>query len=114
MMDFTVHTDLPAIKSQISVDINWALPLLSEQILQDCNYFCKQDQGGLIASSLSASDLEHGNLIWDTVYAVMQYYLGATNQDVNANATKMWCDKAFAIYGRDWETFLQNLLIKGR
>ena len=43
----------------------------------------------------------------------MQYYLGATSTDINANATKMWCQAAYARFGSDWETLLQKLLEEG-
>lgn len=112
-MNFEVSMDIAGIEADIQADIGRALPILSQQILQDCNYFCKQDQGGLIASSLSKSDLEHGELIWDTAYAAMQYYLGAASHDVNPHATKMWCEKAYAHFGREWETLLQRLLENG-
>ena len=78
-MNLEINTDSFAVKAQIEADIKRVLPVLSQQILQDCNYFCKQDQGGLIASSQTASNFEEGTLIWNTVYAVMQYYLGATS-----------------------------------
>lgn len=112
-MDLEINTDSFAIKVQVETDIKRVLPILSQQILQDCNYFCKQDQGGLIASSQTASNLEEGTLIWNTVYAVMQYYLGATSTDINANATKMWCQAAYARFGADWEALIQKLLEEG-
>lgn len=112
-MNFEVNTDFAGIEASIHAGLNRALPILSQQILQDCNYFCKQDQGGLIASSLTKSDLKHGELIWDTVYAVMQYYLGAASHEKNPNATKMWCEKAYSRFGREWEALLQRLIENG-
>ena len=110
MMDFVVESDIGSIVADIKADTDACLMILSMQILKDCNYFCKQDQGDLISSSITKSDLEHGDLIWDTVYARMQYYLGATSHDVNPNATKMWCEKAFSVYGKDWDALLQKLM----
>ena len=112
-MNFEVSMDIAGIEADIQADIGRALPILSQQILQDCNYFCKQDQGGLIASSLSKSDLAHGELIWDTAYAAMQYYLGTASHDVNPHATKMWCEKAYSRFGREWEALLQRLIENG-
>lgn len=105
-----IETNTASVMASIQADIDAVMPKLAERILEDCNYFCKQDQGGLIASSHTKSDLEHGELIWDTAYAQMQYYLGATSHDVNANACRMWCHKAFSVYGKDWEALLQKLL----
>ena len=56
-MDLEINTDSFAVKAQIEADIQRVLPILSQQILQDCNYFCKQDQGGLIASSQNGQQL---------------------------------------------------------
>lgn len=108
-MNFEVNTDFAGIEASIHADVEEARHILAMQILVDCNYFCKQDQSGLIASSISESELERGELIWDTVYAVMQYYLGAASHEKNSNATKMWCEKAYAVFGKDWNTLLQKL-----
>lgn len=113
-MDFEIISDIQGVQAHIQADIERVLPILSQQILKDCNYFCKQDQGGLISSSLTSSDLEHGNLIWNTVYANRQYWLPATVTDVNSHAAYMWCHKAFNKFGRDWEMLLQKLLEGGR
>jgi len=74
-MDFKIDTDTAAVQAMVQADIDECLGIVSLQILLDCNYFCKQDQGGLIASSLTHSDTENGDLIWQTAYAVAQYYL---------------------------------------
>ena len=110
MSNFEIVTDMPGIKAQIKADTKRVLPALSQQILKDCNYFCKQDQSGLIDSSLTASRPEDGDLIWDTLYANRQYWLPATCTDVNSNAAYMWCHKAYDTYGQDWERLLQKLL----
>lgn len=61
---------------------------MSQQALKDCNYYCKQDQDGLISSSIMHSDLENGALIWKTPYAKKQYYLDSACKDKNPNAQK--------------------------
>ena len=47
----------------------------SEQALKDCNYFCKQDSGDLIKSSVIHSDFNNGELKWTMPYAEKQYKL---------------------------------------
>lgn len=79
-----------------------ALLIASEQVLKDCNYYCKQDQGTLISSSITHSQLEKGRLIWKTPYAKRQYYLQTANTDVNSNASWMWCHKAKAAHSKEW------------
>lgn len=63
---------------------------MSQQALKDFNYYCKQDQDGLISSSIMHSDLENGVLIWKTPYAKKQYYLDSSCKDKNPNAQKIF------------------------
>lgn len=102
-MSFTVTFDKSACAARIREAAEGrALFITSEQVLKDCNYYCKQDQGTLIDSSITHSVLEKGRLIWRTPYAKRQYYLNAANTDVNANAVWMWCHKAKAKHKKDW------------
>lgn len=110
MISFEMAVDAIDLTVKVQEDIERVRPSLSAQILKDCNEFCKHDQGELESSSLTKSDLKHGELIWDTVYAQMQYYLESASHDVNPKACRMWCEKAFSVYGQDWEAMLQKLL----
>lgn len=110
MSVITVETDRAAIRAQVETGIEQALPILSEQVLKDCNNYCKEDQGTLISSSQSASDVQKGNLVWDTPYAAKQYYLPAASHDVNPNAASMWCHKAYDAHHDDWSETLQKTL----
>ena len=85
------------------------LPNLSKEILDDCNYYCKEDTGALIASSESDSDLAHGHLVWDAaaqngyVYAARQHYIIPTARTgVNPNASWMWTHVAAANHIMEW------------
>lgn len=68
-MPVQIYTDIPAIK--IKLEGNWKQKLytLSEQVLTDCNYFVRVDTGMMRSSSIMASDLSNGTIIWDTPYA---------------------------------------------
>lgn len=79
-----------------------AIFVTSQQALKDSNYYCKQDQSGLISSSLIHSDPDHGKLVWKTPYARRQYYLTATRTIVNRRARKMWAHVAAAEHKKDW------------
>ena len=71
------------------------LPMLTSEIRKDCNTYCKEDTGMLIASSLIHSDLAKGLVIWQTPYAARQYYeIRTAYHDVNPNATWRWCEVA--------------------
>lgn len=65
---------------------------LSEEILADCNEYCKEDQHTLIDSSLAQSKPEEGRLIWDTVYAKRQYWEIKTS--LTPGRTWKWCETA--------------------
>lgn len=86
-----------------------ALYIASEQVLKDCNYYCKQDQSGLINSSLIHSQPEKGRLIWKTPYAKKQYYLQTAHTDVNANASWMWCHNAKAAHKKEWKKAFETV-----
>ncbi len=71
-----------------------AVEATSQQALSDCNFYCKQDTGALIESSLIHSDLDKGILRWVTPYAEHQYTYPGTHHDKNPNAVPEWCQKA--------------------
>ena len=56
---------------KVKIDDAWksTLEILSEEILNDCNEYCKEDSGTLKASAMIHSDLPNGRLIWQTPYA---------------------------------------------
>lgn len=85
-----------------------AVDAVAQQVLQDCNYYCKKDVGTLIESSHINSEPDKNVLVWETPYARRQYYLDATNTGNNEHATKMWCEKAFAEHGDEWEKSMQK------
>lgn len=87
---------------------------MSIQALKDCNYYCKQDQDGLIDSSIIHSDLENGVLKWQTPYAKKQYYLDNTRTDKNTNAQKMWAHKAASVHQKDWLLIYDKTFKGGR
>ncbi len=108
-MPVTITTNIPKIK--LKVDGAWKKTLvpLAEQALTDCNYYVRQDTGALRSSSLSASIPREGLLIWNTPYAKRVYYTGSPSKEVNPNASLMWCEKAHAERGRDWQALAQKI-----
>ena len=77
-----------------------ALPLLSNEILRDCNEFCKFRDGTLRASSQWASNLDEGKLRWDTVYARRQYWAIPTAYE--PGTCWQWCEAAKGAYYQRW------------
>lgn len=92
-------------KIRATIDSTWetGLEMLSSQILRDCNFYCKEDTGMLIMSSLIHSRLKEGLLIWQTPYAARQYYeIPTAYKDVNSNATWQWCEVAKQAHAAEW------------
>lgn len=68
------------------------LYILSNEILDDCNQYCKEDTGMLIASSLTHSRPQVGRLVWQTPYAKRQYW--AIRTSLTPGRTWKWCETA--------------------
>lgn len=83
---------------------------LSEQILKDCNQYCKEDTGALIASSQTHSRLAEGKLIWRTPYARRQYYvIRGASKVINPGARWRWAHHAKSVHLADWQKIAQRL-----
>lgn len=101
------------IKARVGTAFDKALPALSEQILKDCNYYAKQDQGDLIRSSQTASNLAQGVLVWDTPYAARQHWeIRQASTDQNANATWRWTLVAKSKKIKSWTKLAQKEMDK--
>ena len=86
--------------------------LLSSQILADSNKYARMDEGTLINSSLQKSNLQKGELVWDTVYAKRVYFTGTPSRDKNPYAELMWVHVARDRHGKDWVAIFANLAKK--
>jgi len=87
------------------------LPLLSEEILNDCNTYCKEDNHALIDSSNEHSDLPAGKLVWQTPYARRQYWeIKTAYKDKNPNASWKWCEVARLKHRDEWAKKAQRLM----
>ena len=83
---------------------------LSEQILKDCNQYCKMDTGALVASSQTHSKPAEGKLIWATPYARRQYYtIRSASRTINPGARWRWAHHAKSVHLGDWQTLAQKL-----
>lgn len=106
-----------AIKAKLEKAAEATVAPLMEQVLKDSNYYCREDQHGLIASSEKASRPADGVLVWDTPYAKNVYYTGAPSTDVNPHASLMWFHKAKNEHGKEWTALAQKCLnrnLKGK
>ena len=103
-------------KAQVRAKIDGAwqknLFALSSEILADCNEYVKRDQNTLRDSSLAASQLGKGILVWDTPYAKRQYWEIKTA--LTPGTTWKWCETAKRKHKDQWQKkaqrgFLENL-----
>lgn len=113
-MDVKVTLNKTAVRERLEKQHKKAQFAMSQQALKDCNYYCKQDQSGLINSSQTHSDFENGVLCWSTPYARKQYYLDSTCQDVNPNASKMWAHKAASEHKEEWKAIYEKVFKGGK
>ena len=86
-----------------------ALFAVREQILTDCNYYVKVDQGILRDSAYTRHPKQMVlEVVWDTPYAKRQYYTGKPSTDVNVNASILWAQKAADKYRGDWARIIEK------
>ena len=112
-MGVKVTFDRSRVAARIQSGIDRMIPAVAEQALADCNYFARRDQGTLIQSSETASDLQKGELVWNTPYAKKVYYTGTPSTDVNPNASLMWAHKAKDTYSKEWGKIAQKAFEMG-
>ena len=79
---------------EVKIQTAWKKGLydLSNEILADCNEYCKEDTGALIASSNTHSRPSEGILVWQTPYARRQYWEIQTSY--TPGRTWKWCETA--------------------
>ena len=82
------------------------LAQLAEEILADCNEFCKEDQHTLIASSLIHSKPSEGKLIWRTPYARRQYWEIRTS--LTPGRSWKWCEAAKRKHKERWKRLAER------
>lgn len=110
-MPVKINIQKSAVVAKVSGAFKNALPLLCEEILNDCNQFCKMDSGTLIASSQVHSRPQEGKLIWQTPYARRQYWAIRTAfKTENPGATWRWCECAKQKNLAKWTRQAQKLM----
>ena len=110
-MPVKINLSMHAVEAKINGAFQKSLPQLSEEILNDCNQYCKEDTGALTASSLIHSRPQEGKLIWQTPYARRQYWkIRTAYQTVNPKAHWRWCEYAKQRHLQQWRAQAQRLL----
>ena len=103
-----VKVNISPAKVEAKVNTAWkrGLGILSEEILADCNEYCKRDEGYLIESSLTHSRPQKGKLIWQTPYARRQYWEIETS--LEEGRTWKWCETAKEKHFEKWKQKAQE------
>lgn len=110
-MGVHIQINKSAIKQKVVSAWQSGLHPLSEQVLKDCNAYCKLDQGALMASSQTHSELSKGRLIWATPYAARQHWeIRTASTDANPNASWRWTLVAKSTHVKAWTALAQRLL----
>ena len=91
-MPVKIRISEPVVEAKIVSAWQKGLYALSAEILADCNEYCKEDTGMLIASSNTHSRPQEGKLIWQTPYARRQYW--AIQTSLTPGRTWKWCETA--------------------
>ena len=110
-MPIKIQIDKNKVGARIMGAWDSALPILSEEILADCNEYCKEDSGALIKSSLIHSRPAEGKLVWETPYAKRQYW--AIETSLTAGRTWKWCETAKNKWRGRWQK-LAEMLMRGK
>ena len=95
-----ININKSAVEAKIMGQWDKALPMLTEEILNDCNQYCKEDTGALIASSMTHSDFKRGIMKWETPYARRQYWEIKTS--LTPGRTWKWVHYAKSKYQAQW------------
>ena len=91
-MPVKIQISETAVETKVKTAWKKGLYALSTEILADCNEYCKEDTGALIASSNTHSRPKEGRLIWQTPYARRQYW--AIQTSLTPGRTWKWCETA--------------------
>lgn len=109
-MDFTVEFDTASVKAKIQRVAEAGTEMLANELLKDANYYAREDTGELIRSSIRASNIKKGELIWDTPYAKRVYYTGFPAKDRNPNASLLWAEKASKENSKKYIRMLEKIV----
>lgn len=83
---------------------------LQEQVLTDCNYYVRVDQGILRDSARTEVEGEDLTITYDTPYAKKVYYTGTPSTDKNKNASLQWCEVAANNHSGDWAKIIEKAM----
>lgn len=81
-----------------------------EQVLTDCNYYVRVDQGILRDSAHAEQNGMELELSWNTPYAKRVYYTGTPSTDKNPNASLQWAEVAANNHSKEWAQIIEKAM----
>lgn len=105
-MAIQIKINQDAVETRVKTAWEKGLYILSNEILNDCNQYCKEDTGMLIASSLTHSRPQFGKLVWQTPYAKRQYWSIRTS--LTPGRTWKWCETAKSKCRDKWKRIAEK------
>ena len=110
-MPVKVNISPHAVQAKVMGAWNKGLALLTEEIKNDCNEYCKWEEGTLNRSADEHSLPKEGKIIWQTPYARRQYWeIRTAHTDVKPFASWKWCEVAKRKHKEQWAKQAQRLL----
>lgn len=85
-----IKMDKNAVVARVMGQWDKALPMITEEILNDCNEYVKWEHGDLAMSSYTNSDFRQGIMRWQKPYARRQYWEIRTSLNGNPKRTWKW------------------------
>lgn len=109
-MGVKVKTDFSGVLKKVKSKSERTQAVLDEQVLKDSNFYAPEDESTLIGSSIIASEIGKGKLVWDTPYARRLYWNPDYNfsTDTNENAGGKWFERAKSEHLEDWLKITQS------
>jgi len=105
----TIDFDKAKLKKRFTDLDERSREIVSGELLKDANARARFDTGEMIRSSLRASELKDGLLIWDTPYAKRVYFTGQPATDKNPRATLLWAEVAATENLKKYERMIKKL-----
>lgn len=114
-MSVKIDIDPRRIEARIQGAIDTGLPILTDAIRKDCDYYVKVDQGTMRDSAATASDFDAGKIVYNTKYARRQYYTMRALRPPGGNphASRRWFWMAKRRFLPRWIEQAQAIMEKG-
>ncbi|MFC4075223.1 minor capsid protein [Salinithrix halophila] len=109
-MKFKVRFDPRDIEKKLARVAEEGQKELDAQVLKDSNFYAPEDTGELIASSIRATQIGSGKIIWNTPYARRLFYNPQYkfSRDKNPNAGGLWFNRAKSAHLAGWVKVLKQ------